>query len=205
MSKTKSFWHKDGHAIEVEYTSTPIKDGEQVVGAVVIFRDVSEKRQAQQQLLNALKEVDTLRKKLELENAYLQEEISSEFNHHQIVGHSPAIRSVLEKINLVAGTDSTVLINGESGTGKELIARAIHDTSHRSGRSLIRVNCAAIPAELFESEFFGHSKGAFTGATETRMGRFELADGGTLFLDEVGRNPAGITGQVTESTARTTI
>ena len=190
------FWHKDGHAIEVEYTSTPIKDGEQVVGAVVIFRDVSEKRQAQQQLLNALKEVDTLRKKLELENAYLQEEISSEFNHHQIVGHSPAIRSVLEKINLVAGTDSTVLINGESGTGKELIARAIHDTSHRSGRSLIRVNCAAIPAELFESEFFGHSKGAFTGATETRMGRFELADGGTLFLDEVGEIPLALQGKL---------
>jgi len=96
----------------------------------------------------------------------------------------------------VAGTDSTVLINGESGTGKELIARAIHDTSHRSGRSLIRVNCAAIPAELFESEFFGHSKGAFTGATETRMGRFELADGGTLFLDEVGEIPLALQGKL---------
>ncbi len=190
------FWHKDGHAIQVEYTSTPIKDGEQVVGAVVIFRDVSEKRLAQQQLMDALSEVETLRLKLQQENAYLQEEISSEFNHHQIVGKSPAIRAVLEKIQLVAGTDSTVLIHGESGTGKELIARAIHDTSARSERSLIRVNCAAIPADLFESEFFGHSKGAFTGATESRMGRFELADGGTLFLDEVGEIPLALQGKL---------
>jgi len=190
------FWHKDGHAIQVEYTSTPIKDGDQVVGAVVIFRDVTEKRLAQQQLIDALTEVDALRKKLEYEKAYLEEELSSEFNHHQIVGNTEAIRSVLQKIELVAKTDSTVLIHGESGTGKELIARAIHEESERSGRSLIRVNCAAIPYDLFESEFFGHVKGAFTGANETRMGRFELADGGTLFLDEVGEIPLSLQGKL---------
>ncbi|GAB1259015.1 sigma 54-interacting transcriptional regulator [Aurantivibrio plasticivorans] len=190
------FWTKSGKPIEVEYTSTPIKDNGHVVGAVVIFRDVTDKRYAQQQLIAALQEVETLKQRLEMENAYLQEELSSEFNHHQIVGNSIAIKSILQKIELVAPTQATVLINGESGTGKELIARAIHDLSERSKRSLIRVNCAAIPADLFESEFFGHSKGAFTGATADRPGRFELADGGTLFLDEVGEIPLSLQGKL---------
>lgn len=190
------FWHKDGYPIQVAYTSNPIKDGEQVIGSVVIFRDISEKLQSEKKLRDALTEVESLREKLELEKAYLQEEISSEFNHHQIVGNSPAIHSILEKIQLVAATNSTVLINGESGTGKELIARAIHDTSDRRSRPLIRVNCAAIPSELFESEFFGHSRGAFTGATEKRIGRFEVADGGTLFLDEVGEIPLSLQGKL---------
>lgn len=183
------FWTRDGNPINVEYTSTPIKDCGHVIGAVVIFRDVTEKKRDHQRLLDALDEVEKLKQSLEMENAYLQEELDSEFNHHQIIGHSTAIQHVLERIELVAPSDVTVLISGESGTGKELIARAIHDASVRSQRSLIRVNCAAVPAELFESEFFGHAKGAFTGATSDRPGRFELANEGTLFLDEVGEIP----------------
>ncbi len=183
------FWSKSGKAIDVEYTSTPIRENGMIVGAVVIFHDVSERKKDKKRLLDALNEVKTLKTQLEMENAYLQEEIESEFNHHQIVGKSPAIQATLKQIELVAPTEATVLISGESGTGKELIARAIHDISDRSNRPLIRVNCAAIPDELFESEFFGHMKGSFTGATSDKPGRFEIADGGTLFLDEVGEIP----------------
>ena len=190
------FWNKSGHPVDVEYTSTPIRDEGFIVGAVVIFRDVSEKRQNERQLRHALEEVEQLKNRLELEKNYLKEEISSEFNHHQIIGRSPALQRVINQIELVAPTDATVLIFGESGTGKELIARAIHDTSTRSERPLIRVNCAAIPESLFESEFFGHVKGAFTGATTDRLGRFELADGGTLFLDEVGEIPLHLQGKL---------
>jgi PAS domain S-box-containing protein len=190
------FWRKDGAAIDVEYTSTPIHDNGHLIGAVVIFRDVTQKRLDQQRLLAALSEVERLKHRLELENAYLQEEINSGFNHHRIIGNSPAIRHVIRKIEMVAPTDATALICGESGTGKELIARAIHELSRRRDRSLIRVNCAAIPEGLFESEFFGHGKGAFTGATGPRIGRFELADGGTLFLDEVGEIPLALQGKL---------
>lgn len=190
------FWAKNGRRVDVEYTSTPIRDNGFIVGAVVIFRDVSQKKADRKRLLEALEEVESLRIRLELENAYLQEEISQEFNHHQIIGKSPALQNIVKQIKLVAATDTTVLISGESGTGKELIARAIHDTSDRSRRSLIRVNCAAIPADLFESEFFGHTKGAFTGAIADRPGRFELADGGTLFLDEVGEIPLHLQGKL---------
>lgn len=190
------FWTKAGSPINVEYTSTPIRNDTEVVGAVTIFRDVTEKKQAQQRLMEALQQVAQLKQRLELENAYLQEEISSEFNHHQIIGKSPAIKKTIKEIELVAPTDATVLVSGESGTGKELIARAIHKLSDRSSRSLIRVNCASIPSELFESEFFGHSKGSFTGAYADRPGRFELADGGSLFLDEVGEIPLNLQGKL---------
>ena len=183
------FFHKNGQAIPVEYTSTPIKDNGHLVGAVVIFRDVTEQRNSEKQLIAALEEIEHLKQKLEQENAYLQEEIKHNFDHQHIVGKSSAIQNVIQQIDLVAKTNATVLITGESGTGKELIARAVHEASDRSGRPLIRVNCAAIPHELFESEFFGHIKGAFTGAINNRIGRFELADGGTLFLDEVGEIP----------------
>ena len=190
------FWSRDGRRIDVEYTSTPIRDNGFIVGAVVIFRDVSQKKADQKRLLAALEEVEMLKNRLELENAYLLEELDSKFNHHQIVGQSPAILRVLQQVELVAPTDATVLICGESGTGKELIARAIHDASARAHRPLIRVNCAAIPEDLFESEFFGHIKGAFTGATADRTGRFELADGGTLFLDEIGEIPLHLQGKL---------
>lgn len=190
------FWSKSGKPVDVEYTSTPIHDNGFIVGAVVIFHDVSQKKADKKRLLDALNEVEKLKTQLELENAYLQEELLSEFNHHQIVGKSPAIQKVVQQIQMVAPTDATVLICGESGTGKELIARAIHDSSDRSHRPLVRVNCAAIPDDLFESEFFGHAKGSFTGATTDRPGRFEVADGGTLFLDEVGELPLHLQGKL---------
>ena len=190
------FWRSDGKPIRVEYTSTPIRDHGLVIGAVIVFRDITERKIAEEKLHAALAEVDRLRERLELENAYLQEEILSTNNHHEIIGQSEAINSALKQIDLVAPTDANVLITGESGTGKELIARAIHQASHRRDRVLVRVNCAAIPHELFESEFFGHVRGAFTGAVRDRVGRFELADGGTLFLDEVGEIPLELQGKL---------
>ncbi len=186
------FWCRDGTGFPVEYTSTPILDNGQLVGAVVVFRDISERRRTEDNLKQALEEVETLRQRLEMENAYLQEEISAGHNAHEIVGCSAAVAAMIERIELVAPTGANVLVTGESGTGKELVARAIHNASDRSERPMIRVNCAAIPAELFESEFFGHVKGAFTGAVSDRVGRFELADGGTLFLDEVGEIPLAL-------------
>ncbi|MCX7319937.1 MAG: sigma 54-interacting transcriptional regulator, partial [Hyphomicrobiales bacterium] len=125
-----------------------------------------------------------------------QEEIRTETNPRGIIGQSAAIQQTLRQVKLVAPTTAAVLITGESGTGKELIARAIHEASARGDRPLIRVNCAAIPRELFESEFFGHVRGAFTGAVRDRIGRFELADGGTLFLDEVGEIPLELQGKL---------
>lgn len=134
-------------------------------------------------------ELNQLRGKLELENAYLQEELRESMDYGEIVGHSAALQRVLQQIDLVAPTDAGVLILGESGTGKELIARAIHQRSRRNARPMVKVNCASIPRELFESEFFGHAKGSFTGAVNDRVGRFQLSDQGTLFLDEVGEIP----------------
>ena len=183
------FWCKSGANIRVEYTSTPIVDEGAVVGAVIVFRDITQRKRHEKQLKSALEENARLRERLEMENAYLQEEIRSHINHYNILGNSQAIENVLKQIELVAPTDTNVLITGESGTGKELVARAIHQASKRCDRPLIRVNCAAIPRELFESEFFGHVKGAFTGALRDRIGRFELANGGTIFLDEVGEIP----------------
>lgn len=183
------FWRKDGSNFAVEYTSTPIEEKGRLLGAVVVFRDVSAQRQSQQDLLEALSEVEALKKRLEQENEYLQFELRGGNDHKEIVGSSKAVKSILRQIELVANSDASVLITGESGTGKELIARAIHEASPRSKRPLIRVNCAGIPRDLFESEFFGHAKGAFTGAISERVGRFELADGGTIFLDEVGELP----------------
>ncbi|WP_296570554.1 sigma 54-interacting transcriptional regulator [Phreatobacter sp.] len=190
------FWRKDGTPLWVEYTSTPIRERGAIIGAVIVFRDVSQRREAEEKLRQALAEVDTLRQRLERENAYLQEEIRLESNHRGIIGRSAAIQKILRQIDLVAPTDATVLVTGESGTGKELIGRAIHEASGRRDRPLIRVNCAAIPRELFESEFFGHVRGAFTGALRDRVGRFELADGGTLFLDEVGEIPLELQGKL---------
>lgn len=137
----------------------------------------------------AWEEIETLRKRLQLENEYLQEEVMTTRAFGDLVGQSPAMLSLARQIELVAPTDAAVLITGESGTGKELVAREIHRRSRRAARPLIRVNCAAIPRELYESEFFGHTRGAFTGAIKDRVGRFELAHGGTLFLDEVGEIP----------------
>jgi transcriptional regulator with GAF, ATPase, and Fis domain len=135
----------------------------------------------------AFEEIQKLQAQLEMENRYLREEVKMAFG--DIVGESPALRKVLQQIEIVAPTEASVLILGETGTGKELLARAIHERSMRRERPLVKVNCSAIPRELFESEFFGHVKGAFTGALRDRLGRFQMADGGTLFLDEIGEIP----------------
>ena len=187
--KQEVFWKHDGSPFPVEFTSTPIINDGSIIGAVVVFRDISERLETERRLRDTLAELNELKSRLEDENEYLQKEIASEQNFHGFVGKSTAIQYVLQKIELVANTDASVLVTGESGTGKELIARAIHEASPRNSKALIRVNCAAIPRELFESEFFGHVKGAFTGALKDRAGRFELANGGTIFLDEVGEIP----------------
>jgi formate hydrogenlyase transcriptional activator len=140
----------------------------------------------------AYREISELKEKLAQEKLYLEEEIRGEMNFDQIVGDSPAITQVLELVETVAPSDSTVLLLGETGTGKELFARAIHDHSRRKDRTFVKLNCAAIPTGLFESELFGHEKGAFTGAISQKLGRLELADRGTLFLDEVGDVPLEI-------------
>jgi DNA-binding NtrC family response regulator len=139
---------------------------------------------------NAFEEIQVLRDQLYKENLALREEIDISRMFEEIVGSSPALQAVLSQVAKVAPTDSTVLITGETGTGKELIARAIHKRSQRSSRAFVSVNCAAIPRDLIASELFGHEKGAFTGATQRRLGRFESAEGGTIFLDEVGELPA---------------
>ena len=190
------FWRKDGTRFFVEYTSTPIRDRGSLVGAVIVFRDISQRREADEKLRAALNEVEQLRRQLQQDNDYLQEEVRLQDNHRGIIGASAAIQKTLRQIELVAPTDASVLITGKSGTGKELIARAIHEASKRSHRPLIRVNCAAVPRELFESEFFGHAKGSFAGALRDRLGRFELADGGTLFLDEIGEIPIELQGKL---------
>src|SRR6266404_5275200 len=140
----------------------------------------------------AYHEISQLKDKLAQEKLYLEEEIRSEMNFENIIGNSPALKNVLELVETVAPSDSTVLLLGETGTGKELIARAIHDRSRRKDRTFVKLNCAAIPTGLLESELFGHEKGAFTGAIIQKVGRMELADQGTLFLDEVGDIPIEI-------------
>jgi len=137
----------------------------------------------------AYREIAALKDKLTKEKVYLEEEIQTEYNFEEIIGDSRSLKQVLKEVQTVAATDSTVLILGETGTGKELIARALHNHSDRRDRTFVKLNCAAIPTGLLESELFGHEKGAFTGAIATKMGRFELADCGTLFLDEVGEIP----------------
>jgi PAS domain S-box-containing protein len=157
------------------------------VGSVM---DITAARCSQRELEDALQEIAVLKDQLFKENIALREEIGQTSMFEEIVGGSPLLKVVLARVAKVAPTDSTVLINGETGTGKELIARAIHKRSQRSGRAFVKVSCAAIPHSLIASELFGHEKGAFTGALQRRLGRFELADGGTIFLDEVGELPA---------------
>jgi PAS domain S-box-containing protein len=173
--------HAVGHARRQE-------GGElEFVGAVM---DVSDAKRAQLELERAFEEIQALKERLYRENIALREEVDYVSMFEEIVGDSPALQAVLARVAKVAPTDSTVLIGGETGTGKELIARAIHKRSPRAARAFVSVNCAAIPPSLIASELFGHEKGAFTGAMQRRLGRFELADGGTIFLDEVGELPA---------------
>jgi transcriptional regulator with GAF, ATPase, and Fis domain len=148
-----------------------------------------ERVQADRRLREALAEISRLRERLQQENGYLRDEIAEEHGASGLIGDSPSVRALLGQITSVAQSDATVLIEGETGTGKELVARAVHQTSSRRDRALVKVNCGAIPTNLVESELFGHEKGAFTGALSRRIGRFALADGGTIFLDEVAELP----------------
>ncbi|MBN2415146.1 sigma 54-interacting transcriptional regulator [bacterium] len=198
QTKTKKTWRyewafqtKSGRSVPVEITRNYIEfDGKEYSCSFV--RDITERKQAERALKNALKEVETLKNRLTEENLYLKHEIKLTHNFEEIIGSSDAIKGVLAKAEQVAATDCTVLLTGETGTGKELVARAIHYISRRRDRTLVKVNCAALPAALIESELFGHEKGAFTGAFERRTGRFELAHNGTIFLDEIGDLPLEI-------------
>jgi PAS domain S-box-containing protein len=151
--------------------------------------DIEDRKRAELSLQRALDEIKILRDQLSRENIALRDEIDKASMFEEIVGASPALNAVLARVAKVAPTDSTVLVTGETGTGKELIARAIHKRSRRSARAFVSVNCAAVPRDLIASELFGHEKGAFTGAAQRRLGRFELAEGGTIFLDEIGELP----------------
>jgi transcriptional regulator with GAF, ATPase, and Fis domain len=148
------------------------------------------------QVAQRTEEIRRLQKRLQAENLYLKQELAVTHAYGEIIGESPSLKSVVSRIDLVAPTDASVLVSGESGTGKELVAREIHRHSRRRRHPLIKVNCATIPMELYESEFFGHVKGAFTGAISDRIGRFEAADGGSLFLDEVAEIPIGLQGKL---------
>jgi PAS domain S-box-containing protein len=160
-----------------------------VVRMLVASKDVTKRNRAEHALRSTLVENARLREELERERDYLREEVNVALNFGRMVGKSPALKHMLAQVEAVAETPASVLILGESGVGKELVARAIHARSPRADAPLVKVNCASIPKELFESEFFGHIKGAFTGAHKERVGRFQLADGGTIFLDEVGEIP----------------
>ena len=154
-----------------------------------VFANAIGRKHAEKDLLVAFEEIKELKEKLESERDYLQEEIALEHNYQNIIGRSDALKYLLYRVEQVATTDSTVLILGETGTGKELVARAIHSNSLRKHHSLVKVNCATLPAALIESELFGHEKGAFTGAMTQKAGRFELANNTTFFLDEIGELP----------------
>jgi PAS domain S-box-containing protein len=179
---------KDGAEVplEVRFTYTPLGDTKYFTASI---RDVTAQVAARKELERRAAEIERLKDALEQERDYLREEVQASGRFGEIIGDSPALRMVLSQIEAVAKTDATVLVTGESGVGKELVARAIHSASARAERAMVKVNCASIPKDLFESEFFGHRKGAFTGAVRDRVGRFRLADRGTLFLDEVGEIP----------------
>jgi transcriptional regulator with GAF, ATPase, and Fis domain len=186
----------------VAFAAHPLKFKNDILGVLAIFSRAEISRadfdwlkfyadQAALAIANAraFEEVEKLRQKLEDENRYLKEVVSEQSRYEFLVGKSPIWQKIIEQIEMVAGSDTTVLITGESGTGKELVARAIHESSSRKDKPMVSVNCAAISPELFESEFFGHVKGAFTSAVKDRAGRFQIADGGTIFLDEIGELP----------------
>ncbi|MCU1263017.1 MAG: Formate hydrogenlyase transcriptional activator [Bryobacterales bacterium] len=176
----------DGTTLPVEVSTSPVRHGY----FQTVVRDISERKRSEAALAKAFQEIQTLKDQLQTENIALREEIDKASMFEEVVGTSPILQAVLSRLSKVAPTDSSVLVTGETGTGKELVARAIHRHSHRSSRAFVSVNCAAIPRDLIASELFGHEKGAFTGATQRRLGRFEMAEGGTIFLDEVGELPA---------------
>ena len=181
---------KDGRVLDIVMSSISHRDSRGNVDQMLVAsKDVTERKRAERRLRQTLAENARLREELEQERDYLREEVNIAMNLGRIVGKSPSLRQMLKRVEAVAGTPATVLLQGESGVGKELVAHAIHARSPRSAGPMVKVNCASIPKELFESEFFGHVKGAFTGAHRDRVGRFQLADGGTIFLDEVSEIP----------------
>jgi formate hydrogenlyase transcriptional activator len=174
----------------LQIVSLPIRD--ETGGVVKVLEattDITTRKKTEEARDRYLSEIEALKARLEDENIYLKEEIESRHGFKEIIGRSNAILYVLEKVRQVAETDATVLIQGKTGVGKELVSRAIHNASRRSQKPFIKVNCANLPANLVESELFGHEAGAFTGAERLRKGRFELADGGTIFLDEISELP----------------
>ena len=193
----KQYRRKDGSVIWVSNNVSLVPGTKSMPRFVMaLSEDVTERkhteeklRQSQAKVEKAFEEIKRLKDRLQDENVALREEIDQAFMFEEIVGASPALKSVLSHVSKVAPTDSTVLISGETGTGKELIARAIHKHSHRADRAFVSLNCAATPTSLIASELFGHEKGAFTGAVQQRRGRFELAHSGTIFLDEIGEIP----------------
>jgi PAS domain S-box-containing protein len=193
----RSYVTKDGETLEALVSSRVDRDtAGEVTLMYVAIKDVTERNRAERQLRAAFEENARLREELERERDYLREEVQVSMNFGRIIGESPPLKKMLARLDAVAQTSANVLIQGESGVGKELVAHAIHGRSQRANGPLVKVNCASIPRELFESEFFGHVKGAFTGAHRDRIGRFELADGGTLFLDEIGEIPLELQGKL---------
>src|SRR6056297_1291842 len=188
---------RDGRVLDTIMSSVSERDAKgRVVQLLVASTDVTERNRAERELRETVAENARLREELERERDYLREEVNVAMNYGRIVGESPVLKAMLGRLEAVAGTPANVLIEGESGVGKELVAHAIHAGSARADAPLVKVNCATIPEELFESEFFGHVKGAFTGAHRDRVGRFQLADGGTIFLDEVGEIPVELQGKL---------
>jgi len=186
---------KDGSSRTILCSRGPalLYKGDATAGILLItVIDITDRKRAEEALKMALSEVEKLKNRLEDENLYLQNEIKLTHNFEEIIGKSKAIKNILGKVEQVAATDSTVLILGETGTGKELIARAVHNISGRCDRPLVKINCAALPGNIIESELFGHEKGAFTGAYTRKIGRFELANRGTIFLDEIGELPVDL-------------
>ena len=182
-------FEKDGNTQWLRDIKFPIKlaSGKTLLGGIAI--DITEIKKNEQRLQEAYEKIEKLKQKLEQENIYLREEIELRHQHEEIIGKSKPVQEMLARVEKVAGTDATVLILGETGTGKELLANEIHRLSRRKGRTMIKVNCAALPATLIESELFGREKGAYTGAMSRQIGRFDIANGSTLFLDEIGEMP----------------
>ncbi|THB80739.1 MAG: AAA family ATPase [Desulfobacteraceae bacterium] len=209
MWQDREIWARGEHI--KGFGAQPIRFKEETLGVIAIYTRIESNRVEEGTFwvrmishhtalalanARAFNEIDHLRSQLELENEYLRQEINQVQSFGDIIGNSPPLMTILNQIELVAPTDASVLILGESGTGKELVAREIHNRSLRRERPMIRVNCATIPSDLYESEFFGHIKGAFTGALRNRAGRFQAADTGTLFLDEVGELPLSLQGKL---------
>jgi PAS domain S-box-containing protein len=188
---------KDGRVLHLIVSAISHRDANGKVDQMLVAsKDVTARNRAERKLRVTLAENARLRKELERERDYLREEVNVAMNFGRIVGKSAALQRMLKRVEAVAETPASVLLQGESGVGKELVAHAIHTQSSRADNPLVKVNCASIPKELFESEFFGHVKGAFTGAHRDRIGRFQLADGGTIFLDEIGEIPLELQGKL---------